>query len=246
MAIHLHKRQEKVVGFTLLELLIVIGIMVILGTILILVLNPAETIKRSRDNQRISDLQTLKTAIGLYISEAASPDLDTDIANHCLGGTNTGALVSYSKVVAEPITCSANITEGSDVDSVNTRFSTTDFCRYVSATASAVGAINGTGWVPVNFTTIIGGSPISALPLDPINTVTVDAAPISSDLVYRYACANAQTTAGKPDYVFELDAVLESSTYTSSDNKMSKDSGDNDSYYEVGTSLNLLGNSLNY
>ena len=42
-------------GFTLLELLIVISVLAILSVALIVVLNPAETLKKGRDSQRISD-----------------------------------------------------------------------------------------------------------------------------------------------------------------------------------------------
>jgi len=62
-------------GFTLLELLIVIGILAILSTTVILVINPAQLLKRARDSQRISDLNTMKTAIAYYITEAATPDI---------------------------------------------------------------------------------------------------------------------------------------------------------------------------
>jgi len=62
-------------GFTLLELLIVIGILSILSTTVILVINPAQLLKKARDSQRISDLNTMKTAIAYYITEASDPDI---------------------------------------------------------------------------------------------------------------------------------------------------------------------------
>jgi len=64
-------------GFTLLELLIVIGILSILSTTVVLVINPAQLLKKARDSQRISDLNTLKTAIAYYITEAPTPDIGT-------------------------------------------------------------------------------------------------------------------------------------------------------------------------
>jgi len=62
-------------GFTLLELLIVIGILAILSTTVVLVINPAQLLKKARDSQRISDLNTLKTAIAYYITETSSPSI---------------------------------------------------------------------------------------------------------------------------------------------------------------------------
>ena len=63
-------------GFTLLELLIVIAILSILGAIVIFLLNPAETLKKARDSQRISDLSTIKTALGIYMTSVSSSDID--------------------------------------------------------------------------------------------------------------------------------------------------------------------------
>lgn len=229
--------EKREGGFTLLELLIVIAIIAILSVALVFVLNPAETLKKSRDAQRISDLKTLKTAIGLYLTSVSSPDLDAGIANHCFFSANTAAQISYSVEQAD-VACTTNIAEGSDVAAGGT-FSTVDFCRYVPSATGAYG-IDGTGWVPVNLASLTGGSPISALPADPVNTVTTPTAPASTDLVYRYACQNAGTS-GKPSYVFEIDAQLESDAYTVTEDKRAKDGGDNTAYYEVGTSLKLIG-----
>jgi len=60
------------------------------------VINPAELLKKARDSQRISDLNTLKTAIAYYITETSSPSIGTigtsttysDVADvACLGGS---------------------------------------------------------------------------------------------------------------------------------------------------------------
>ncbi|MEK9154796.1 MAG: type II secretion system protein [Patescibacteria group bacterium] len=62
-------------GFTLLELLIVIGILAILATAATIVLNPAELLRQARDTQRIADLDAVKAAISLYLTDVTSPDL---------------------------------------------------------------------------------------------------------------------------------------------------------------------------
>ena len=62
-------------GFTLLELLIVIGILAILATTVVLVLNPVQLLKKARDSQRLADLGSLKTAIAYYITETAVPNI---------------------------------------------------------------------------------------------------------------------------------------------------------------------------
>ena len=229
-------REEngKAVGFTLLELLIVIGIMVILGTVLILVLNPAETLKKSRDNQRISDLATVKTALGLYITDVASPDLDAAVVACSATSLGAVALISYSK----PLTDAACITPPAvGADMAPATYHATDWCRYV---ASPNAGVDGAGWIPVDLTGISGGTPLASYPLDPTNTVATNTAPASTDLVYRYACQNATTSSGKPSFVFELDAQLESTAYTVTSDKRTQDGGDNTNYYEVGNSVKLL------
>ena len=60
-------------GLTLLELLIVIAIIAILSAILIFVLNPAETLRKSRDSQRISDLNTLNRTLAFLITKTSNP-----------------------------------------------------------------------------------------------------------------------------------------------------------------------------
>lgn len=233
----------KAVGFTLLELLIVIGIMVILGTVLVLILNPAETLKKSRDNQRISDLATVKTALGLYLTDVVSTDLDASVTNGCLGTTNTAAKIFYSLSGADGgNTCTTNVTEGAGVDTGET-YSTSDFCYTVVSPTNSL--VDGTGWIPVDLTDISGGSPLSNLPLDPTNTVSNSSTPASTDLVYRYACQQGTVTTGVAN-IFELNAQLESTAYTSTDDKRSKDGGDNANYYEVGNTVTILPTGTNF
>ena len=62
-------------GFTLIELLIVIGVISILATTVVLVLNPAQLLAQARDSARISDLNSIKSAIGLYLATATAPTL---------------------------------------------------------------------------------------------------------------------------------------------------------------------------
>lgn len=59
-------------GFTLIELLIVIGILAILATTVVLVLNPAQILAESRDTQRVSDLGSVQSAIGLLLATATT------------------------------------------------------------------------------------------------------------------------------------------------------------------------------
>jgi prepilin-type N-terminal cleavage/methylation domain-containing protein len=224
--------NKKKTGFTLLELLIVIAIIAILSVILILVINPAETLKKSRDVQRMSDLNTLKTALGLILTSSSTPYLSGGNTK-CLSGGATG-YVMYSYAGAGAGVGAATPDQGTDANGTFANGT----ARATSVAAASYTNVDGTGWLPVAFSWLPGGTPISSLPIDPVNTISTLASATGTDLVYRYGC---QSTGGtKPSNVFELDATLESSAYTSDDDKRAKDGGDSPYYYEVGTDIKLL------
>lgn len=57
-------------GFTLVELLVVIAIIAILAAVVVLIINPIELTKRSRDAARLTDLANLQQAINVAAQEA--------------------------------------------------------------------------------------------------------------------------------------------------------------------------------
>jgi len=181
-------------GFTLIELLIVIGIIAILAAVTLVVLNPAEMLRKARDSQRIQDLDSLGSAISLYLAEVESPTLDGGGGN-C---RNAGGGIANSSVW-----CS-NSSAGCDVNSDSR-------------------AVDGSGWVPINFTTLSAGAPFGALPVDPTN---------NASYYYAYACDDEYMT-------FELNAILESTYYKDTKDYDAKDGGDNDSRYEKGSEPGL-------
>lgn len=224
------KQKNNQQGFTLLELLIVIAIMGVLSVVLIFLLNPAETLKKSRDVQRISDLSTLKTALGLYLTSVNTPYLAGAASNAgCKTGAGAGAYgagvkIYYSYPSDSP---GAAITD-TTLDGGTTNPAANQVLN------AALSNIDGTGWLPVNLGALSGGSPLSNMPIDPINTVTTVGVVASTDLVYRYVCNTTSTT-------FEIDSQLESTAYTSDDNRRVKDGGNNANFFEMGTNLLLLG-----
>lgn len=188
--------KTDIKGFTLIELLIVIGILAILATSVVLILNPAELLKQARDTQRISDLGSLKSALAFYVATVSSPDMD--------GTTSSCTTLCYYY---------SGGSGGSVAAGCGGRHGTK------TATGDADRAVDGTGWIPVNFGGIAGGAPLPALPKDPTDDTTY---------YYTYACENTNKT-------FELDAVLESERYATTENLDATDGGSSATIYEVGT-----------
>lgn len=219
-------------GFTLLELLIVIAIIAVLAVILVLVLNPAETLKKSRDTQRMADLTTLKTALGLYLTTTSTPQLAGTDNTACKSGGGGGSYAASDKIYYS-VDSSSAITDAT-LDGGSGSVPAASQPNAASTTLT-----DGLGWLPVNFDTLSSGSPISSLPLDPVNTISNYGSLASTDLVYRYVCNSTSLT-------YEIDAQLESEAFTVTDNKKTKDGGNNSNFYEVGTNLKLLGNGTDF
>lgn len=178
-----------------MELLIVIGILAVLATAATLVLNPAELLRQSRDSTRISDLSTLNNALALYVTNVSSPDLD--------GSTSSCTTLCYTH--ASPSANCGGRHSG--------KTTTTDATREVDSN----------GWIPVDFTGIPGGAPLSVLPIDPTNSATY---------FYSYACNNTAIT-------YELNAVFESTKYLTTEDYDGEDGGDVAGAYEVGSEPGL-------
>ncbi|HLD61872.1 MAG TPA: prepilin-type N-terminal cleavage/methylation domain-containing protein [Patescibacteria group bacterium] len=233
--------NRKGAGFTLLELLIVITILAILAVIIIFVLNPAETLRKSRDVQRLSDLATLKNAISLYTTTVNPTILDgaSSSNNLCVGGTGDDTFwVSYpydspGAEITDTIGAEFPASVGGPPHTAGS------FMQLLAANVykTGDGAGAGLGWIPVDLGKISGGSPISNMPVDPTNNPasgTSTLGVVTNDaLMYRYSCKKTNT-------VYELNTKLESTAYTTDDNKASKDGGNNANLYEVGTDLTIL------
>lgn len=63
------KKSSKNKGFTLIEILVVIGIIAILATIVLIAINPARQFAQARDTQRTSNLNAILNAVGQKIAD---------------------------------------------------------------------------------------------------------------------------------------------------------------------------------
>jgi prepilin-type N-terminal cleavage/methylation domain-containing protein len=189
-------------GFTLIELLIVIAIIAILSIVVVLTLNPSGLIQQSRDSNRLSDMATLNTAIGDFTADQ---------------GGNTGFSLGSSSVtyvsIPDP---TATTTAGTDCSGIGFPSGGSFHC----AASSTLRSVNGQGWIPINFSVMSGGAPISQLPIDPINTT-------STNLYYTYQ-TNGTT--------FKIRSVPESQSYLAQ-------AGTNPNMFTAGSNLNLGGGS---
>ena len=61
------KRHQK--GFTLIEILVVIGIIAVLAAVVLIAINPARQFKQARDSQRVSNVNSLLNAVGQRIAD---------------------------------------------------------------------------------------------------------------------------------------------------------------------------------
>jgi len=199
-------------GFTLLELIIVIAILAILAVIITLALNPAELLARSRDSQRLSDLDVLETALGLYAAETNTSDPDgPSFTNSCAYEADPRLFVSVPSDNGEVNPSDPQAWAG---------------WTWERTTQANVAHVNGSGWVPLDLTSISGGSAITTLPVDPVNR-------FDQNLYYLYVCRrNGQ---------YELQADLESQRFSQGgdDDKESKDGGDAATLFEGGTRITL-------
>lgn len=130
-------------GFTLLELLITVGILAALTTVAVFTLNPVEQLKKSRDSRRLADLSTIFTATDFYLQETPGASMGNCTSTFYVSVPSDNGEAPPSNL---PSSWSYN-----RVSSTNLR------------------KIDGTGWLPLNLASGTAGTALTTLPVDPTN-----------------------------------------------------------------------------
>ncbi len=190
-------------SFTLIELLVVIGILAILTAAVVLVLNPSELLKQGRDSTRMTDLASMNKTIQLALTQTPSLSLGT----------------------ASTVYVSLPDNSSSTCGSLGLPMLPTGY-TYSCVSAASSTLVNGTGWLPIDFTAS-GVQSLSKLPIDPSNTS-------STSLYYTYTVSPTTQT-------YELTTILESTKYRLGGpaDKVSTDGGTTSYTYEKGTNLSV-------
>jgi len=144
-------------GFSLIEVLVVVGIIAVLAIAVVYALNPGQFFAQGADANRVAGIGTLDKAVSLYYSDAMNTP------STLFMGTSSVVYIS----IPDPTATTTAGTNCSGLGLVSTA-STTYHC----AAPSNYLKVDGTGWVPINFTAYPGGSPVSSLPVDPTNTTS--------------------------------------------------------------------------
>ena len=184
----------------------------------------------------IAILAVLATAVVLVLNPA-------ELIKQGRDSTRISDLAALNSAIALFVADVRNPTSGS--------YPWQSMCYYTATTTPAAGgvtctgtiststAVNGPGWVHIDFTQISSGSPLSKLPIDPNNGAVGcynGTTPNATTCQYIFA---ASSTVG----VYEIDAAMESQKYGStsgSANVTNTDNGSNSSQYEVGSNLSLI------
>ncbi len=177
-------------GFTLVEIFIVIGVLIILSVVLILVLNPLEYLRQARDSNRIGDLKSINSALNFI--QAMQSAVDWDGPNY----TNSCATDSDPKIFVS-------------IPSDNGEISPSEPAgwEYVRVSSSQFRKVDGEGWLPVDLTSVPGqNSSLTTLPVDPVNT-------FASGLYYSYVCGSYELNARLESQKRREDARVDGGDY---------------------------------
>ncbi len=195
---HTYHYHSAITSFTLIELLVVIGILAILTAAVVIILNPGELLKEARDSSRMTDLASISKTIQLLLTQDPTVSLGT----------------ASTVYISVPDPTSSSCAGVSGLPTLPSGY------VYHCVTATNSTNVNGTGWLPINFTTQ-GIQNLSKLPVDPTNN--------ASQLLYYAYTSGANGT-------HDMYAYMESKKYIT----QTTAAGGNLPAFEKGTAPSLF------
>lgn len=143
----MRKIFQRLYGFTLIEALITVGILVVLGGVVMFFVNPVELAKQARDDRRVKEVGMINDAMTVFSEQL--PTASTGVAS--------------TVYVSLPDTSPTCVNLG--LPNLPTGW------IYGCVTSANLYNTDGTGWIPVNFKSLTVGTIFAKLPVDPVNTV---------------------------------------------------------------------------
>lgn len=135
-------------GFTLMEVLIVMAIIATALTVMVLIMNPAQMLKRLRDSSRMQDLATIERVGSLFASD------------------QSGELTGTSSIVYVSVPDSSSSCANLGLPSLPSGWS------YHCSSSETFRSVDGSGWIPADLTGMSYNPPLAVWPVDPLNTTS--------------------------------------------------------------------------
>lgn len=188
----------------------------------ILVINPAQYMKRSRDTNRASDMESIGKAINLLLASNVNP---------FSGLSSTNIYLSLPSDISPGNTiCNTTFTSSYD--------NTTVYTFKCNATQANLKNADGTGWLPINLKDV--GLP--TLPIDPLNTYTLNNTQRDDHFFAFITNGSSFELDSKPEYMGYKNRDGFPLHNASATDLPVADGGDN-GLYEYGTQLTLMPDS---
>jgi prepilin-type N-terminal cleavage/methylation domain-containing protein len=207
--------NKKSYGFTLIEILIVISMILVLFALSAQIFKPAAYSRKTRDIKRLNDLQNLNVALRAYLIATTSPNL---------GPANKGVDEASSTIfISVPF-------DKEDVRNLTISSGTKTY-HFSQASSNEYFKNDGNGWLPVNLS-LLPYPPLFAYPVDPINSY-------NKRFFYSYVFKRANST-----YEINARLEYENYKQGGAEDKTSNDDGDNPNIFEIGNDKTLMPNNL--